>query len=93
MVLTSPNSYLRELHTVIPLLFSSLLTFFLLVRSTLFSSIHTPFDRLAGPKASSLLWGCEWDIHTSKPGEKYLDWADKFGALYKYKAAFGVGSP
>ena len=50
----------------------------------------TAFPTLAGPKPQSFLWGCEWDLHTSKPGVRYLQWHSEFGNAYKLPGAFGV---
>lgn len=45
-----------------------------------------------GPYPSSWLWGSEWDMYNSEPGQKYLEWYKKFGRIVKFKGVLGVSS-
>ncbi|KDQ20245.1 hypothetical protein BOTBODRAFT_170241 [Botryobasidium botryosum FD-172 SS1] len=42
---------------------------------------------LPGPEPPSWLWGSEWDVYVSEPGKIYLDWAEKYGRVYKFRGA------
>jgi hypothetical protein len=46
--------------------------------------------RLPGPKAPSLLWGEEWKLYSSIPGQPYACWHKRYGAVVKFRGAFGV---
>lgn len=43
-----------------------------------------------GPKAPSWLWGSEWEMYSSEPGQKYLEWYKQFGRIVKFKGVLGV---
>lgn len=47
-------------------------------------------DRLPGPKAPSLLWGEEWKLYSSTPGQPYARWHKRYGTIVKFRGAFGV---
>ncbi|KIJ51269.1 hypothetical protein M422DRAFT_158615 [Sphaerobolus stellatus SS14] len=42
-----------------------------------------------GPKAPSWLWGSEWEMYNSAPGQKYLEWYKSFGRIVKFKGVLG----
>ncbi|XP_006454581.1 hypothetical protein AGABI2DRAFT_114327 [Agaricus bisporus var. bisporus H97] len=46
-------------------------------------------DRLPGPKAPSLLWGEEWKLYSSTPGQPYARWHKRYGTIVKFRGAFG----
>lgn len=43
-----------------------------------------------GPKASSLIWGDEWELYHNAPGALYVDMHKHFGKVVKFTGAFGV---
>jgi hypothetical protein len=43
-----------------------------------------------GPNPPSWLWGSEWEMYNSDPGQKYLEWYDRFGRIVKFKGVLGV---
>jgi hypothetical protein len=47
-------------------------------------------SRLPGPKAPSLLWGEEWKLYSSIPGQPYACWHKQYGSVVKFRGAFGV---
>lgn len=60
-----------------------------LIRNTAASSIIY-ISNLPGPKSPSWLWGNEWDMYTTAPGQKYMEWYHAFGRIFKFKGALGV---
>ncbi|KAF8499344.1 cytochrome P450 [Gautieria morchelliformis] len=42
-----------------------------------------------GPNPPSWLWGSEWEMYNSDPGQKYLEWYDRFGRIVKFKGVLG----
>lgn len=55
-------------------------------------SVRTLLYNLPGPKASSLLFGEEWELYRTTPGSRYLEWHTSFGKVVKFNGAFGVGA-
>lgn len=54
-----------------------------------FVSMRHSFRHIPGPRASSLLWGEEWNLYHGSPGALYIDWHRRFGKLVKFTGAFG----
>ncbi|KAF8588823.1 cytochrome P450 [Ramaria rubella] len=42
-----------------------------------------------GPKPPSWIWGSEWEMYSSEPGQKYLEWYERFGRIVKFKGVLG----
>lgn len=45
---------------------------------------------LPNPKSPSWLWGNEWEMYITSPGQKYMEWYHTFGRIFKFKGALGV---
>jgi hypothetical protein len=45
-----------------------------------------------GPHPPSWLWGSEWEMYNSPPGQKYLEWYNQFGRIVKFNGVLGVSS-
>lgn len=65
-----------------------------LVSRFLIRIVHVRFAlrHVPGPRNSSLIWGEEWKLFRSDPGQLYFDW-HKAGKVVKYSGAFGVSNP
>ena len=48
---------------------------------------------LPGPNASSWIWGCSWNLHTSAPGVLLRQWANQYGGVVCSPGPFGVRLP
>ncbi|KII94437.1 hypothetical protein PLICRDRAFT_50407 [Plicaturopsis crispa FD-325 SS-3] len=61
-----------------------------LVSRFLIRIVHVRFAlrHVPGPRNSSLIWGEEWKLFRSDPGQLYFDW-HKAGKVVKYSGAFG----
>ncbi|GJJ08503.1 hypothetical protein Clacol_002721 [Clathrus columnatus] len=46
-------------------------------------------SNLPGPKSPSWLWGSEWEMYNTSPGQKYMEWYHTFGRIFKFKGALG----
>lgn len=46
-----------------------------------------------GPSPPSWLWGSEWEMYSSEPGQKYLEWYNQFGRIVKFRGVLGVSFP
>ncbi|KIJ50614.1 hypothetical protein M422DRAFT_147037, partial [Sphaerobolus stellatus SS14] len=40
----------------------------------------------------SWLWGSEWEMYNSAPGQKYLEWYKSFGRIVKFKSVIRVSA-
>jgi hypothetical protein len=43
-----------------------------------------------GPSPPSWLWGSEWEMYSAEPGQKYLEWYERFGRIVRFKGVLGV---
>ena len=56
-------------------------------------AVSAPVLRLQnvpGPSPPSWLWGSEWEMYSAAPGQKYLDWYERFGRIVRFKGVLGV---
>lgn len=74
----------------VALSFICVFVFRLLFRKTRF---RHALGHLPGPDSPSWLWGSEWDVYVSEPGKIYLEWAEKYGPVYKFRGALRVSCP
>ncbi|KAF9454986.1 cytochrome P450 [Macrolepiota fuliginosa MF-IS2] len=44
---------------------------------------------IPGPKPSSYIWGEEWNLYNSSPGQPYAMWHGRYGNVVKFRGAFG----
>lgn len=51
---------------------------------------YRAFRHLPGPPASSLLWGHEWELASSPPGQLYAQWRKQYGHIVQFDGCFGV---
>lgn len=56
-------------------------------------SIQRLLSHIPGPKAPSLIWGEEWKLYSSPPGQPYAHWHRQYGPVVKFRGAFGVCTP
>jgi len=47
------------------------------------------FRHLPGPPAGHLVWGHEWQMYNSPPGQLYADWARAYGGVVQFDGCFG----
>ncbi|GJJ13959.1 hypothetical protein Clacol_008216 [Clathrus columnatus] len=59
------------------------------VSYTIWSSLRSTYllRKIPGPSAPSWLWGCDWDMHKTPPGLRYLEWRARYGDIVKFKGA------
>jgi hypothetical protein len=55
-------------------------------------SVLNILGHLPGPEASSVLFGEEWELYSTVPGSRYVEWHSAFGNVVKFNGAFGVGT-
>lgn len=53
-------------------------------------SVRRALRHVPGPRASSWIWGEEWNLYHNRPGIFYKDWHEKYGKLVRFTGTFGV---
>lgn len=50
---------------------------------------YRSFRHLPGPSYASLLWGHEWALYNSPPGQLYAEWRKRYGPVVQFDGCFG----